>query len=107
MTDAPRLEITAASAPARRAQVYTEVLDGEAVLYDVRADRLHLLNHTTTLLWELFDGRVQLGDLAREIADEFGTAADVVLADLVSVTTLLAELGVLEGRDAEPDGTAP
>lgn len=107
MAEQPRFSVTTSSAPARRAEVHTEALDGEAVLYDVRADRLHLLNHTTTLLWEIFDGQVTLAELADEIADELGTDRDVVLADLVSVTVHLADQGLLDGLDREPGGTEP
>ena len=51
-------------APARSPDAYAVVLDGEAVVLDERLDRLHLLNHTATLLWQLFDGAVTLAELA-------------------------------------------
>ena len=54
MSDVRSSDIDDGFAPTRAPSAYTVELDGEAVLYDEVADRLHLLNHTATLLWTLF-----------------------------------------------------
>ncbi len=97
--DEQSLDLDASCAPGRGAHVYTVVLDGEAVLLDERENRLHLLNHTATLLWQLYDGLTTLDQLASEISEEIGVAREVVLGDLVAVTRHLAEEGLLAGDD--------
>jgi hypothetical protein len=99
--------IDAAFAPARSPDAFAVFLDGEAVILDERLDRLHLLNHTATLLWQLFDGAVTLTELASELGDELHLDAGVVLEDLVTITRHLGEEGLLEGvarRDDPADG---
>jgi len=81
--------------PARGDAVYTVELDGEAVLLDEEANRLHLLNHTATLLWTLFDGHASLGELARELAAHLGGRDEIVLVDIVAITRRLADEGLL------------
>jgi Coenzyme PQQ synthesis protein D (PqqD) len=82
-------------APARGAQVFTVVLDGDAVLLDESADRLHLLNHTGALLWQLYDGSTSLGMLADEVAAELGLDRARVVDDIVSITAQLANEGLI------------
>ena len=95
----PSVDLDAQATPARGDHVYTVVLDGEAVLLDERENRLHLLNHTATLLWQLYDGVTTLAQLAEEISDELALERDhereAVLDDLVAVTRHLAEEGLL------------
>ena len=99
--------IGAGFSPARSADAYAVVLDGEAVVLDERLDRLHLLNHTATLLWQLFDGAVTLAELAAELGDELQLDTDVVLEDLVTIARHLGDEGLLDGvvpRDGQVDG---
>ena len=81
----------------RRADVHAVVIDGEGVLLDERADRLHLLNHTAILLWQLYDGTVTLAELATEIAEEMPADRDAVLSDVIAITTHLADEELLDG----------
>ena len=99
--------IDAGFAPARSVDAYAVVLDGEAVILDERLDRLHLLNHTATLLWQLFDGDATLAELAAELSDELGADRAAVLADLVAISGHLGDEGLLEGvarREDPADG---
>jgi hypothetical protein len=99
--------IDAGFAPERSVDAYAVFLDGEAVILDERLDRLHLLNHTATLLWQLFDGDASLTELAAELSDELGVDRTTVLADLVAITRHLGVEGLLEGvarREDPADG---
>src|SRR6478735_6953343 len=84
-------------APARGACVYAVEIDGEAVLLDEAANRLHHLNHTAALLWACFDGHTPIRELASEISDELNLPGDAVLADTMSVVRELGEEGLLVG----------
>jgi len=91
-------------APRRGADVHTVVLDGEAVLLDERENRLHLLNHTATLLWQLYDGEASLAELATDVSAELAVDRDTVLADLLTITRHLGAEGILDGVVADREG---
>jgi hypothetical protein len=107
MSDLDARHIDDEFAPVRSANVYTVEVDGEAVLLDEDANRLHHLNHTATLLWTCFDGHAVVRDLAVEISEELALPYDTVLTDTLAVVRHLGAEGLLEGVAAtydEPDG---
>jgi hypothetical protein len=83
--------------PVRSPDAYVVELDGEAVALDERANRLHLLNHTATLIWTCLDGVVHVRGLALEIGEELGLPVDQVLAETLAVIRDLGAEGLLEG----------
>jgi len=95
-----RPSITEASVPSRSADTFVVELDGEAVVLDERANRLHLLNHTATLVWNCLDGEVDLAGLAREIAEVLELPYEQVLAETLSVVTDLGGEGLIDGVSA-------
>ncbi|MFN8024862.1 MAG: PqqD family protein [Acidimicrobiia bacterium] len=99
------------SALSRSDAVHTVVLDGEGVLLDEHENRLHLLNSSATLLWQLYDGATTLDDLAADISATLHADHEAVVADLVAMSRHLAEEGLLAGfvrvdPDAEPEAEA-
>ena len=83
--------------PVRSPDAFVVELDGEAVVLDERANRLHLLNHTATLIWNCLDGEVDVRELAREIGDALELPVDTVLADTLAVVRDLGTEGLLDG----------
>jgi Coenzyme PQQ synthesis protein D (PqqD) len=110
MPAVPELEPLAIGAdfvPTRAHSVYTVEIDGEAVLLEEVANRLHHLNHTATLLWACFDGHASAGELAAEICEELGLPYETVLADTVAVLRELGSEGLLDGvRADDPEAAA-
>jgi hypothetical protein len=98
-------DVDADFAPARAAHVYTVEVDGEAVLLDEDANRLHHLNHTATLLWACFDGRTPIRQLASEISDVLKLPTDHVTVDTLAVVRDLGAEGLLEGVPRIEDET--
>jgi hypothetical protein len=95
--------------PNRATTVYTVEIDGEAVLLDEAANRLHHLNHTAALLWACFDGHAPVRDLAREISEELELEYDAVLTDTLTIVRDLGAEGLLAGiqpNPADDDGAA-
>jgi len=88
--------------PSRSGFVHTVEIDGEAVLLDEEANRLHHLNHSATLLWTCFDGRTPIRVLADEISDELHLPYETVLVDTLAVVRRLGAEGLLEGVHADP-----
>jgi hypothetical protein len=86
----------------RSHDAYVVELDGEAVVLDERANRLHLLNHTATLIWNCLDGSVDVRGLAAEIGDVLDLPVEGVLIDTLAVVRDLGAEGLLDG--IEPTG---
>ena len=105
MADLDAHQIDAEFAPARSANVYTVEIDGEAVLLDEEANRLHHLNHTAALLWACFDGHAVVRDLAAEISEELDLPFETVLADTLAVVRDLGTEGLLDGVSAADDAS--
>src|SRR4051794_27177186 len=97
MADRDPASLDADYVPTRASSVYTVELDGEAVLLDEDANRLHHLNHSAALLWACFDGHAPVRGLAAEISEELHLPYDSVLADMVRVVQELGSEGLLEG----------
>lgn len=93
-------------APARGEHVHTVVLDGEGVLLDEQENRLHLLNVSATLLWQLYDGATTLDELATDLSTELGGDPAAILADLVTISRHLGAEGLLEGVVPEREDDA-
>jgi len=81
--------------PVRSRDVYTVEIDGEAVLLDERENRLHLLNHSATLVWQCFDGEVTVAGLARELSEELDAPYEPLLEETLAVVRDLAGEGLL------------
>ena len=88
--------------PARSAAVHTVEIDGEAVLLDQAAERLHHLNATAALVWACLDGRSTVGQIAADLGDELGVPVDTVLADTMVVMRRLRDEGLLADEDPLP-----
>jgi hypothetical protein len=83
--------------------VHTVEIDGEAVLLDQSAERLHHLNATATLVWACLDGRSSLGRIATDLSAELGAPFATVLADTVEVVLRLGDEGLLAGVAPTPE----
>lgn len=100
----PAATIDRHAALARSDAVHTVVLDGEGVLLDEHENRLHLLNSSATLLWQLYDGTTTLDDLAADISATLHADHEEVVDDLVAMSRHLAEEGLLAGyQRVEPE----
>ena len=97
--------IDEAFVPVRSPDAYVVELDGEAVVLDERANRLHLLNHTATLVWNCLDGEIDVRGLALEIGEVLELSIDTVLVDTLAVVRDLGAEGLLEG--VEPVSEQP
>jgi len=99
-------EVDAAFVAVPAAAVHTVEIDGEAVLLDQDAERLHHLNPTAALVWACLDGRSSLGQIAADLSSELDVPFDTVLADTVVVIGQLGDEGLLAGVDPDPERAA-
>jgi hypothetical protein len=78
------------------APVEEALLDGELVLYNPVDHRIHHLDRTGALVWQLLDGTATVGELVDDIAEAFGAPAEQIEADVADILTSLAGEGLLE-----------
>lgn len=87
--------------PRARAELAVAEIDGEAVVYDEALYRLHHLNHSAALVFELCDGRATIVEMAEEIGDVFEMDAREVEGQIRPLLGQLREEGLVEGKAAE------
>lgn len=90
--------------PRQAPTAYTEELDGEAVVLDEAAARLHHLNASATLAWTCFDGSGTVTEIARDLAAEFRTDPSATEQQVLALARELGAHGLLAG--VEPDAPA-
>jgi hypothetical protein len=80
----------------RRADIVFEALGDEAVLYDSDGKRIHVLNATAKLIWELCDGAHALEDIELQLRSSFsGLEGRDVLGDIRAVLDTFMAKGLL------------
>lgn len=77
-------------------------LDGEVVLYNETNGRVHLVNDSGSLVWQLLDGATTVAEIGDAIAEATGGDVDVITYDVLSLVRMLADLGVIVGFDPKP-----
>jgi PqqD family protein of HPr-rel-A system len=76
-------------------------LDGEVVIYDERADDIHHLNPTASIVFSLCDGGSTVKEMARDIASEFGVAADQIEREVRPLLREFRKAGLLAEKGAK------
>ena len=72
------------------------MIDGEAVLVNVRRDDVMHLNPVASFLWSSLDGQVSLEDIARSMTEEYDVDLEVALVDAITFAGSLVEQGAAE-----------
>ncbi len=72
------------------------MIEGEAVLVDVRRDEVMHLNPVASFLWSNLDGRASLEEIARAMTAEYDVELETALADAIAFAGELVEQGAAE-----------
>lgn len=88
------------SRTSRKPGLVAAEVDGDTVVYDPGADRLHHLEPTASRVWSRLDGATSLAALAAEFAEEYGAGEARVRHDVLNLATCLWDQGLLVGSDA-------
>lgn len=83
----------------RASGIAWRLIEGEAVLVDVRKDEVAHLNPTASFLWSRLDGERDLRDIAREMTSRYEVDEETALADLVDFAVQLLQQGLVEEVD--------
>ena len=89
--------------PKRRADVNSQVIEGEALVLDRQHEAIHHLNRTATHIWERCEGSASLADLAAQLAEAFAVEYETALGDVVRVVQDFERLRLLEVAPERPD----
>lgn len=83
--------------PRRRKDVVLKKLGKETLLYDPTTDKVHTLNETASLIWNLCDGKHSLGEIKKTIHENFSIKETIEIEkDILKNLKELQELGLLE-----------
>jgi Coenzyme PQQ synthesis protein D (PqqD) len=78
----------------RRPDLLTRVTDGEALILDRAAGKIHRLNTTASYIWNECDGR-SAAEIAVRMLAHFDTTADLVLSDVEATLADFRCLGLV------------
>ncbi len=81
--------------PVPIADVKTEVIEGELLLYDPRQTKAIYLNASAAVIWSLCDGRRQVREIIRLIKEGYPDAKTTLTEDVLATLDQLYESGVL------------
>jgi hypothetical protein len=70
-------------------------VDGEVLVLDTKADRVHQLNASASVVWRLHQGGAGVSEIARALAAEFDVGNQNVEADVKSVLERFRALNLL------------
>ncbi|GJQ24909.1 MAG: PqqD family protein [Planctomycetia bacterium] len=85
--------------PLRKSDIAIRCVDNEAILYREGEKRIHILNPTARLVWELCDGAHTVEDMEKTMRANFSIAdGRDVMKDIRQTIDEFACKGVLEGK---------
>lgn len=82
--------------------IETAVFDGEAVLFDVKAQMVHRLSAVAAATWLLCDGQTPVAEMLTELAEIFDQQPEMLRNHLRDALGLLAGEGLLRGYERPP-----
>lgn len=80
-----------------RGDLIVKKMDGETVLYDEPANRVHSLNTTATLVWDLCDGKNDKEDMVKAILVRFEVDEATARGDVEKILREFEKNGLLGG----------
>ena len=81
--------------PLRRTDLMTRLIEGEVVILDREAGKVHQLNPTAGCVWNNCDGLSSVRTIAERLAASFDVAPETALRDVEAVLQELKGLGLL------------
>lgn len=71
-------------------------LGNDLMLYDQKNDKVHVLNETGTLIWELLDGKNNLQDIENILLNQFpDITPEEILKDIQEIIEKLVSEGLI------------
>ena len=87
----------------RRAEgLLVREVDGEVLVLDTAADRIHQLNSTASWIWRLFDSGATVPDIADSLANEFDLDKHKAEADVLETLCRFRQLNLVHYVESSP-----
>jgi hypothetical protein len=83
--------------PVPAADIATEIVEGEVLLYHPGQTRAIYLNPSAAVIWGLCDGRRSVREIVRVVGESYPDAGAELAQDVSTVVRQLRESGVLVG----------
>ena len=86
---------------ARKGEFVTRTITGEVVIVPVRGqigdlDAIYHFNEVGGFIWNLFDGRTSVHDIAQAVREEFDGAPEDPERDMLEFVGVLQSAGIIE-----------
>jgi hypothetical protein len=72
----------------------TRTVEGEVIILDVAASRIHRLNAAASYVWDCCDGHHSVPQIAARLAGAHALAPDAVLQDVLKTLADFDQLGL-------------
>jgi pyrroloquinoline quinone biosynthesis protein D len=82
--------------PRRRDNLVARPLDGETLVLDRDTGRIHQLNGTATLVWDLCDGTRTIEEIAGQLTAQFELDEQTAFRDVLALVKQLQDLGLVD-----------
>jgi PqqD family protein of HPr-rel-A system len=87
--------------PVRSADVLELDMEDGLIVYDRGSSLVHHLNPSARIVWQLCDGSTSIGELASDIAAQYGLGGEQVTAQVSGLFAELEALGLIEEADRD------
>jgi PqqD family protein of HPr-rel-A system len=82
--------------PTRSVDATLQHVGSEAILYDRRNGRAHVINNSAARIWELCDGQANVEQIAGAFAASYAMPTSEVYDDVLAILATFRELRVLD-----------
>jgi hypothetical protein len=72
------------------------VIDNEAMVVAPGSNKLYVFNPVGSRIWEMADGEIGIGEVARAICEEFNVTYEQAIKDIIEFAEELSVKGLLE-----------
>jgi hypothetical protein len=79
------------------------MVDGEVIILDVAASRVHRLNPSASYIWDCCDGNHSVPEIAARLAGAHALAPDAVLKDVLKTLAEFDQLGLTADDQSAAD----
>ena len=71
------------------------IVDGEAVIINLKNNELNILNPVATFIWEHLNGRTQLKEIVRKLSEEFEVDYKTAEKDCMDFISKITDKGII------------
>ncbi|MBI4531431.1 MAG: PqqD family protein [Candidatus Latescibacteria bacterium] len=82
--------------PVKRRDMLVREIDGEGVIYDRLHRKVHALNVTANVVWDLCDGYHKVDDIVEHLRSRFDVPVTLARGDVLRIIETFREVGLLE-----------